>query len=387
MDEDLLPVRPGTIVTNTTKGHAYRIGKRLGVGGFGAAYRARQVRGTPRLAGTVCLKVSAEPDAWHREAYFGQLLDGVRGTVAIHDSFAAFPPEGAGTAAPLYCLVSELAENGDLGHYLESGPKPWSEAKVCREVRNLLQTLVVVHDSGAVHRDLTPTNVFVTAAETLKLADFGIARHRHGKREVLADAWNPWFAPTRIAEFDQRSWRTSDDVYQVGMLLGALLCGYAREKLLPDEVRTLPCSPWLKAIVQRAIGERRKRFKDAAAMLEALNRRQQNPHRPTRVSSLKAKVVVFTGGLSISRGVAAALAKAAGATVKPKIGVDTDVVVLGAAAPDWKAEAKGQKLLDVDREAERGHAIAVLDERRFLTLAGRQPDARRPRVRIPMART
>ena len=45
-----------------------------------------------------------------------------------------------------------------------------------------------------------------------------------------------------------------------------------------------------------------------------------------------------------------------------------DVVVVGGQSPHWKAEAKGQKLLDVDHEAERGHAIALVKESRFLAL-------------------
>ena len=76
-------------------------------------------------------------------------------------------------------------------------------------------------------------------------------------------------------------------------------------------------------------------------------------------------MVVFTGDLSISRREASRLALSAGAVVRPKVGGDTDVVVVGSAAPDWKAEAKGQKLLDVDREAERGHIISVINQRSF----------------------
>jgi hypothetical protein len=46
----------------------------------------------------------------------------------------------------------------------------------------------------------------------------------------------------------------------------------------------------------------------------------------------------------------------------------TDLVVVGGQSPNWKAEAKGQKLLDVDREAELGHQIGILNEERFLAL-------------------
>jgi len=46
----------------------------------------------------------------------------------------------------------------------------------------------------------------------------------------------------------------------------------------------------------------------------------------------------------------------------------TDIVVVGDQSPHWKAEKKGQKLLDVDYERELGHPIALINERRFLAL-------------------
>jgi hypothetical protein len=46
----------------------------------------------------------------------------------------------------------------------------------------------------------------------------------------------------------------------------------------------------------------------------------------------------------------------------------TDIVIKGKASEQWMARAKGQKLLDADRERERGHPVAVLSERRFLRL-------------------
>ena len=49
----------------------------------------------------------------------------------------------------------------------------------------------------------------------------------------------------------------------------------------------------------------------------------------------------------------------------------TDIVVVGDQLPHWKAEEKGQKLLDVDHEAERGHHIALVKESRFLALVRR----------------
>jgi NAD-dependent DNA ligase len=88
------------------------------------------------------------------------------------------------------------------------------------------------------------------------------------------------------------------------------------------------------------------------------------------VDSLQGKRLVFTGGLSIRRAAAKKLARKAGAIVQTSVGHETDVVVVGDQSPHWKASEKGQKLLDVDHEAERGHRIAILKESRFLRLVG-----------------
>lgn len=107
-------------------------------------------------------------------------------------------------------------------------------------------------------------------------------------------------------------------------------------------------------------------------MLPPCSRRSGRRPKTQRVSarsSLAGKVVVFTGVLSMRRHDAARRAMRAGARVRPKVASDTDILVKGAEPPGgWKAEAKGQKLLDVDHERERGHHIRVIRERDFLAL-------------------
>lgn len=362
----------GDKVINPPANRAYRVGRPLGEGAFGAAYRVTQVAGRPKFPGSLCLKIAATPHAWHREAYFGQLLRDVSRAIAVHDSFATFVTSPASPAMPLYCLVTEFAKHGDLGKYLLKRRKAWTETRACREVSKLLRVLVHLHDAGAVHRDLTPQNVLVTAGEILKLGDFGIARHPLGRRAVRADVFNRWFAPTAIADGRLQSWDTADDVYQMGQILATLIAGTAETKPAATEVKALRCSARVKAIIQRAIGERRKRFKDAAAMLEAFALQDGKTPTARRPSSLAGKVVVFTGKLSITRRAAALRAKRAGALVRAKVTAETDVLVQGAApAHGWKADAQGQKALDVDYERERGHDVRIIDERDFLTLVSR----------------
>jgi serine/threonine protein kinase len=233
--DSVLWLRPGLIVRDALSGREYRVVRFLGRGGFGAAYLANQLPGANSSAATCVLKVTVHAATWHREAYFGHLLRHVPALVEVYDSFAWLPP-GSGRS-PLYCLVSEQAELGDLGSYLERNPQPWPETRARREIIRLLRAITKIHESGAVHRDITPGNVFVASSGLLKLGDFGIALHRVGRKEVAADAFAPRFAPGAIRS-GAKSWRQADDVHQIGQLYAALLSGVGSRKIMPMKSRT-----------------------------------------------------------------------------------------------------------------------------------------------------
>jgi eukaryotic-like serine/threonine-protein kinase len=235
-------------------GSEYRVGKRLGAGGFGAAYQVTHTSGSEGAPGECCLKVAANPREWHREAYFGDLLREVPGVVKVHESFAWIP--SAKNRKPVYCLVTELVEGGDLAHYLNEHPVPWPESKARREMIRLLRTVTLLHAAGAVHRDITCRNVLVSSDGALKLGDFGIALHRVGERDVRADVFNRKFAPTAIGLSGMGSWRPADDVYYLGQLFATLLCGHTQKKLTAADVRLLECSPEAKAVIQRLSSHR-----------------------------------------------------------------------------------------------------------------------------------
>ena len=352
-------------------GRSYRLDRLIGKGGFGEVYLATP---TPQggLPAQVCIKISGRLTAWLREAYFAELLEREPRALRVFDRFAELHGDEM-----RYCLVMEYAEHGDVGAWLKrEGPQP--ERVVRREIAGLLGALDTLHRGQALHRDLTPFNVFVCENEQLKLGDFGIARHQRNRHGVTADAFNPLNAPTEIAWGWIRRWQQRDDIYQVGQLAAMLLRGDITSPMRSRDVRALPCSDHLKEVIHRCLGSRGRRYQAAGELIAALR------HRPKeltvgRVASLKGKRLSITGFLRRPRSEAIAAARKAGAIIQSKPGRTTDVLVRG--RPNRlqiAGDDAGTKLMEIRRLAALGHRITIIKEAQFWKLAATRT-RRRPK--------
>ena len=310
----------------------------------------------------VCVKISDRLPAWLREAYFADLVGREPRALRVLDRFAIV--DGSRMR---YCLAMEYAEHGDLGTWLaRKGPQ--SERFVRREIAGILGTLDALHRGQALHRDLTPFNVFVCGNEQLKLGDFGIATHQMSRRGVTADAFNLFNAPTEIAWGRVRRWQQRDDIYQVGLIAAMLLRGDITSPMRSRDVRRLPCSDHLKEVIHRCLGVRGRRYEAAGELIAALRRPPATP-RLGRVGSLAGKRVSFTGFLSRPREDAIAAARKSGAIVQSKPTRKTDVLVRGRPnALQIAGSAGGTKLIEIRRLAAKGRAITVIGDNQFWKL-------------------
>jgi hypothetical protein len=271
-----------------------------------------------------------------------------------------------------YCLAMEYAEHGDLGAWLErKGPQP--ERFVRREIAAILQTLDALHSGQALHRDLTPFNVFVCEDEQLKLGDFGIATHQLSRRGVTADAFNLFNVPNEIAWGRIRRWQQRDDIYQVGLIAAMLLRGDISSPMRSRDVRSLPCSDHLKEVIHRCLGVRGKRYEAAGELIAALRQRPRELHLG-RIKSVVGKRLSFTGFLSRPRSEAIVAARKAGAIVQSKPGQSTDVLVRGRPnALQIAGTVGGLKLMEIRRLAARGHPVTVIGDAQFWRLVESTP--------------
>jgi eukaryotic-like serine/threonine-protein kinase len=149
----------------------YEILGPLGRGGMGEVYRARD----PRLQRDVALKVIRDEGASDPQS-LARFEREARAVAALHHpGILAIYDTGLQGGAPY--AVMELLSGETLAERLQAGPLPEREASEI--AARVADALAVAHAHDIVHRDVKPSNVFLTEDGQTKLLDFGIARVRH----------------------------------------------------------------------------------------------------------------------------------------------------------------------------------------------------------------
>ncbi|HEV2058002.1 MAG TPA: serine/threonine-protein kinase, partial [Solirubrobacteraceae bacterium] len=195
----------------------YRLGARLGAGGMGVVYRARDER-LERDVAVKRIAVGHDPDGrGEREALAAARLSHA-GIVALFES---------GRDENAVYLVSELVEGPTLADLLRDGAL--SDRDVLRIGATLCAALAHAHKRGVIHRDVKPSNVICPAADegrgSAKLTDFGIARM--ADHDVLTRTGDIIGTLAYMAPEQARGEKitTTVDVYALGVVLYEALAG------------------------------------------------------------------------------------------------------------------------------------------------------------------
>jgi Tol biopolymer transport system component len=176
----------------------YQVVGKLGEGGMGEVYRARDAK----LNRDVALKVlpdslAGDPDRLARFRREAQVLASLNHPNIAH--IHGFEDSGA-----THALVMELVEGPTLAERIAQGPIPLAEAlPIARQIADALEA---AHEQGIVHRDLKPANIKVRPDGTVKVLDFGLAKALDPATTSGADVMN---SPTLTAH-----------ATQMGMILG-----------------------------------------------------------------------------------------------------------------------------------------------------------------------
>jgi TolB-like protein/tRNA A-37 threonylcarbamoyl transferase component Bud32 len=146
----------------------YRIISRLGAGGMGEVYRARDEQ-LDRDVAVKVLPASSFDDPTAR----ARLVREARAAAALNHPNICTVHE-VGEADGQAYIAMELVEGRTLSAMLHAGPLPAEH--VVHYGRQLADALTHAHDRGVIHRDLKSNNVIVTPDRRVKVLDFGLAK-------------------------------------------------------------------------------------------------------------------------------------------------------------------------------------------------------------------
>src|SRR5688572_4291587 len=146
----------------------YQLHERIGIGGMGEVYRARDTK----LGRDVAIKIlphhfTNHPERLARFEREARVLASLN-----HPHIGAI--YGLEDADGVRALVLELVDGETLADRIARGPIPLNEALAM--ARQIADALEAAHDKGIIHRDLKPANIKITPDGVVKVLDFGLAK-------------------------------------------------------------------------------------------------------------------------------------------------------------------------------------------------------------------
>src|SRR5262245_57112549 len=146
----------------------YEIIERIGAGGMGEVWRARDTR----LDRDVAIKI-LPPDHAHTEVQKQRFLREARAASAlVHPNIITVHEINSADGTDF--IVMEFVRGETLSALLSHGRLPQPQAMGV--ATQILEALKTAHDAGVVHRDLKPGNIMMSASGLVKVLDFGLAK-------------------------------------------------------------------------------------------------------------------------------------------------------------------------------------------------------------------
>lgn len=261
-------------------GAVWSVGERIGRGGMGIVFRARQTR----LGRDVAIKVlvapshgllaesasgippggSAEPDWGGRFLREARALARLahQGIVTIFDF---------GEADGLAWIVMELVEGTSLRILLQGEALPPEEA--LGVAAQICEALEYAHGQGVVHRDIKPENILLSETGAVKLVDFGLAKLNAMEGEIQLTRTDHAMGTVRYMAPEQLDApKTVDhraDVYAVGVVVYEMLTGHVPQGVIESPSRSASVSKAVDRAVLKALERRPETRLQSVAALAA----------------------------------------------------------------------------------------------------------------------
>ncbi|MEM9015452.1 MAG: serine/threonine-protein kinase, partial [Verrucomicrobiota bacterium] len=214
----------------------FELQQRLGAGGMGSVYRARQIR-LERLVAIKVLNRDLEGDLefeerFEREAKAMAMLNHPN-IVHIHDF---------GIREGFRFLVMEFVDGCDLQQLIRKGGI--DETLAFSIILQVCEALAFAHSKGIVHRDIKPGNILVDRDGNVKIGDFGLARVSSGPVDLsltmtgVGMGTPAYMAPEQLD--DAKAIDSRADIYALGVVIYEMLTGRVPAGNFPPPTSRLP---------------------------------------------------------------------------------------------------------------------------------------------------
>ena len=267
----------------------YRLLERIGQGGMGAVYRARD-----ESDGTIVALKVLRPEWAASDGAFRRFQKEARLLGEVNNPFVTNLLE-VNEDRGIAFLVLEYVSGRSLGQLLAER-KNLPEAEALAILADVARALTDAHEKGIVHRDVKPDNILLAGGETpglhrVKLSDFGLARHVVEQESLQVTRARAVVGTPQYMAPEQGGGGDVDpraDVYAMGVTLYQALSGvlpFAAERLgdliemhrrepLPSIRKHVPsASDGVCRILEKATAKAPgARYADASALLADIDR-------------------------------------------------------------------------------------------------------------------
>lgn len=197
----------------------FEIVGRLGVGGFGTVWKARD----PELERAVAIKIPrrGQLDSKGIEAF----LKEARTAAQLHHPNIV-PVYEVGKDGDTVFIVSELVRGVSLSDWL-SGASP-SYRQIAEMLIRVAEALEHAHQKGVIHRDLKPSNIMIDEADQPIVMDFGLAKRDGLEIAMTVDGQvlgTPAYMSPEQASGHSNWTDRRMDIYSFGVVLFRMLTG------------------------------------------------------------------------------------------------------------------------------------------------------------------
>ncbi|MGW0872869.1 protein kinase domain-containing protein [Streptomyces sp. NPDC002740] len=215
----------GAGMRDTVLDGRYTLTERIGAGGMGVVWRARDAR----LDRTVAVKLLSLPPGTagaERERLLAMFGREARAAAALDSSYIV-PVFDHGAEGEVPYLVMPLLSGRTLRELSAEGPP--APERVAVLAAQVCRALATAHRAGIVHRDIKPANVMLTDEGMVKVLDFGIAKFLDGttggRLTVTTDSPVGTLAYMAPERFTRGADDGRTDVYALGCTVYEMLTG------------------------------------------------------------------------------------------------------------------------------------------------------------------